>query len=120
MPRCRKCGNSRPFLKLHNGLCRKCSESILSVLNLAQQIADSVTKELSEDGLGEKILHDIKVFGYDVRLPDEYNEIASLMAFRTLTSGERPVKVHAVGKIHEVATIEEISFLEQVIRKSVT
>lgn len=90
MLKCRKCGKSRLFLKLHDGLCRECREAFLTVLNNAQRMADAVAKEFSEDGLGEKILNDIKTFGSSESIPVEYDDIASLVAFRTLTSGERP------------------------------
>jgi len=90
MAQCRKCGRRHLFLKLNNGLCSKCMEPIMTALDLGRQMATAIVQELAEDGLGERILNDIREFGQEIASLADYDEIASLMAFRTLASGERP------------------------------
>lgn len=56
----------------------------------AQRMSVALTKELAKNNLGERILKDISAFGKNELFPPELEEITTQMAFRTLTSGERP------------------------------
>lgn len=90
MAKCKKCGRKGLFLRLDHGICSKCIELSPQKLSYEAQMSRLVAKELTQDALEENILKEIRTFGIYINASAEYNEIATQMAFRTLTTSERP------------------------------
>lgn len=108
MAKCKRCSRRGLFLKLNrDGLCMQCVQVVQKeadaalqrvvkrvqepvAATLGEKISDALRKELAIDNLGEKLLQEILTFGRDDRLPAEAKEPAALLAYRSLTSGERP------------------------------
>lgn len=63
---------------------------VTTALNQSRIMGKAIEKELLSSEFGKEIFGDIQLFGSNVGIPKEYDDIASLMAFRTLMSGERP------------------------------
>lgn len=108
MARCRKCKKWGLFLKVNrNGFCRECTRLIWQEVNqtyqeieetkhepeiesVSQRISEALKKELALDERGEHILREIQKYGYSSLFSEDVNEAMALLAYRALTSGERP------------------------------
>lgn len=108
MAKCKRCGKRGLFLKLNrDGLCAQCIQavqeevdaSLQRVVNrvqepvavtLGEKMSAALQKELAIDDLGKMLLQEIATFGNDLELPTEAGELTTLLAYRSLTSGERP------------------------------
>lgn len=108
MAKCKRCNRRGLFLKLNrDGLCEQCIQAVQEeadaslhrvvnrvqepvAVTLGEQMSAALQEELAIDNLEKKILQEIAAFGNDLELPTEAGELAALLAYRSLTSGERP------------------------------
>lgn len=108
MAKCKRCNKRGLFLRLNrDGLCAQCIKAVQEEVEASRQCAvksvqepDAVTlgekmsaalqKEHAIDDLGKRLLQEIVAFGNEPELPTEARELAALLAYRSLTSSERP------------------------------
>ena len=119
MATCMQCGKKGLFLRLSSGYCKKCLEASARAwkegrrakaaiparpkpmpkpswwddpfFQYARRLYEGIKKELAANGFrGAFILKDTEAFGVDPDLPENVNEAASLLAYRSLTGRERP------------------------------
>ena len=58
--------------------------------SLPQRISDALKKELALDDRGEHILGEVQNYACSDLFSEDVNESLSLLAYRSLISGERP------------------------------
>ena len=95
------------FLKTnHDGLCIECNRALWQEVkqamqreeskcepetsSLPQRISDALKKELALDDRGEHILGEVQNYACSDLFSEDVNESLSLLAYRSLISGERP------------------------------
>lgn len=108
MARCKICHRLKAPWRLDSyGICRKCVHSMNAQVTqstllvkkskpksngkaIAKKMRSSMRKDIAKDKLGKDILCDIVKFGNVSNFADDVNEVMALLAYRSLSSSERP------------------------------